>query len=91
MDTNEFERALTTDGYAAVPKEMAPDTVIADHSHLWDVRALVTDGQITLTVGTVPTTYEVGDIFTMPAGCVHNELVGPNGVQYLAGRRDPTS
>ena len=69
---------------------MAADAVVADHSHSWDVRALVTDGQITLTVGTVPTTYEAGDIFTMTAGCMHHEHVGPNGVRYLAGRRDPT-
>ncbi len=90
MDTTEFEQALTKDGYIAVPKEMAADTVVADHSHSWDVRALVTDGQITLTVGTVPTTYQAGDIFTMAAGCMHHEHVGPNGVRYLAGRRDPT-
>lgn len=91
METVEFEHALTTDGYAAVPKEMAADTVIADHSHPWDVRALVTNGQITLTINTLPTTYRAGDIFTMAAGCVHHEQVGPNGVQYLAGRRDPTA
>lgn len=87
MDTTEFERSLTADGYVAVPKEMSADTVVADHSHPWDVRALVTAGQITLTVDTVPTAYQAGDIFTMAAGCVHHERVGANGVEYLAGRR----
>lgn len=56
MDTTEFEDALATDGYVVVPKEMGADTFVADHSNAWDVRALVTDGQIILTINTVPTT-----------------------------------
>jgi quercetin dioxygenase-like cupin family protein len=88
MDLIEFERSLATDGYVAVPKQMPADTVVTDHSHAWDVRALVTAGQIILTIDTVATTYQAGDIFTMTAGCIHHEQVGPNGVEYLAGRRD---
>jgi hypothetical protein len=88
MDLTEFERSLATDGYVAVPKAMPADTVVTDHSHAWDVRALVTSGQITLTINTVATTYQAGDIFTMAADCIHHEQVGPNGVAYLAGRRD---
>ena len=90
MDITEFERSLIADGYVGVPKEMTADTVVADHSHGWDVRALVTAGQITLTVDTIATTYRSGDIFTMAADCVHHEHVGAYGVRYLAGRRDPT-
>jgi quercetin dioxygenase-like cupin family protein len=91
MDVTEFERSLATDGYVAVPKEMLADTVVTDHSHAWDVRALVTSGQITLTIDTVATTYQSGDIFTMAADCIHHEQVGPNGVAYLVGRRDRLS
>ncbi len=91
MDTTEFETSLTADGYVAVHREMAADAVVTDHSHNWHVRALVTAGQITLTVDTVATTYSAGDIFTMAAGCVHHEQVGDLGVQFLAGRLDPTS
>jgi quercetin dioxygenase-like cupin family protein len=89
MDVTEFERSLVADGYVGVPKEMPSDTVVTDHSHPWDVRALVTSGKITLTIDTVATTYQAGDIFTMAADCIHHEQVGPNGVEYLAGRRDP--
>lgn len=88
MDTAEFERSLAADGYVAVPKTMDADTVVTDHSHAWDVRALVTSGQITLTIDTIPTTYQTGDVFSMTAGCIHHEKVGPSGVQYLVGRRD---
>jgi quercetin dioxygenase-like cupin family protein len=90
MVITEFERSLSADGYVAVPKQMPADTVVTDHSHAWDVSALVTAGQITLTIDTIPTTYQAGDIFTMAAGCIHHEKVGPNGVEYLAGRREPT-
>jgi quercetin dioxygenase-like cupin family protein len=90
VDIAEFERSLTADGYIGVPKTMDADTVVTDHNHAWDVRALVTSGQITLTIDTIPTTYKTGDIFTMAAGCIHHEQVGPVGVEYLAGRRDPT-
>jgi hypothetical protein len=93
MDITEFERSLAADGYVAVPKQVPAETVVTDHSHAWDVRALVTDGQITLTltIDTVATTYQTGEIFTMAANCIHHEQVGPNGVEYLAGRRDPSS
>ena len=90
MDITEFERSLAADGYVGVPKEMAADAVVTDHAHAWDVRALVTAGEITLTIDTIATTYQSGDTFTMAAGCVHHEQVGANGVEYLAGRRDPT-
>jgi hypothetical protein len=91
MDITEFERSLAADGYVAVPKQVPAETVVTDHSHAWDVRALVTDGQITLTIDTVATTYQTGEIFTMAADCIHHEQVGPNGVEYLAGRRVPSS
>jgi hypothetical protein len=91
VDITEFERSLAADGYVAVPKQMPADTVVTDHSHAWDVRALVTAGEIALTIDTVATTYRAGDILTMAADCIHHEQVGPNGVAYLAGRRDPSS
>jgi quercetin dioxygenase-like cupin family protein len=87
MDTAEFERALTIDGFVAVTKSMEPGEVLGDHHHDWEVRALVTSGELTLTIGEVATTYGVGQVFTMAAGCVHHEIVGASGVTYLAGRR----
>jgi quercetin dioxygenase-like cupin family protein len=89
MERTEFDRRLADGGYVAVPKQMAPGEVVADHSHPWDVCALVTAGDITLTIGGTATVYATGDVFTMDAGCVHHEVVGPDGVHYLAGRREP--
>ncbi len=39
MDTTEFERALTADGYVAVTKQMVPDTAIADQRYSQDARS----------------------------------------------------
>jgi hypothetical protein len=35
----------------------------------------------------VPHTYRAGDSCEMPAGTLHEERVGPQGVSYIAGRR----
>lgn len=88
MDTMEFERKLANDGYSAVLRELSAGTVNAEHSHPWDVRALVTKGDITLTVDGAATCYRAGDVFTMAAGCPHHEAVGADGVSYIAGRRE---
>ena len=91
MERAEFERGLADGGYTATPKEMAPGEVVADHAHAWDVCALVTSGDITLTIDGTATTYATGDVFVMDAGCVHHEVVGAAGVEYLAGRRQPSA
>ena len=59
----------------------------AAHSHAFDVRALVTQGEITLSIDGVITPYREGEIFTLAAGCEHVEDVGTDGVTYLVGRR----
>ena len=91
MDRTGFDRRLADGGYIAVPKEMVPGEIVTAHAHPWDVCALVTAGDITLTIDGSAQTYAVGDVFVMDAGCVHHEVVGADGVAYLAGRREPTS
>ncbi|APW38940.1 hypothetical protein RD110_18450 [Rhodoferax koreense] len=62
---------------------------LGDHAHDFDACALILEGEITLTLAGVATTYAAGDVFRVPAGQVHEEQAGAAGVQYLAGRRDP--
>ncbi len=90
MNTPRDDDSVAPDWYSATMKQMAPNTVVADHRHPWDVRAIVTAGEINLTVDGVECTYGVGDVFTMAAGCPHQERVGPSGVEYLVHRNDPT-
>jgi quercetin dioxygenase-like cupin family protein len=88
METKAFESTLAAEGYRDVETKALPSTYRArEHSHAFDVRALVLDGEITLTVNGDTRSYRAGDVFTMAAGCAHAESVGPDGVRYLVGRR----
>ncbi len=88
MDRETFEARLKAERYPEIREaELAPHCRNAEHSHPFDVLALVLQGKITLTVAGAARTYRPGDEFSMPAGCAHVEDVGPEGVRYLVGRR----
>ena len=88
MNRENFTQSLAEGQFNEVlEKSLAADDLNAAHSHPFDVRALVTQGDITLTIDGVQTQYREGEIFTMVAGCTHAENVGPSGVTYLVGRR----
>lgn len=88
MDTANFETTLRSDGFQEIEtKSIAGGVSNAEHSHPFDVRALVTQGQISLTVDGIAKTYATGEVFTMAANCRHAELIGADGVSYVFGRR----
>ncbi|MDO9360150.1 MAG: cupin domain-containing protein [Polaromonas sp.] len=89
MTPNDFHAGLRADGYAdAVVVERLAGYALDSHVHSFDARALITAGEITLTVDGVATRYGVGDVFRLPAGTAHLESAGPDGVTYLSGRRE---
>ena len=91
MDRASFEARLREQGYENIgQREMAPNTVNPDHSHDFDAQVLVLDGEITIVRGGKAQTFHAGDSCEVPAGTIHAEQVGPQGVRYLAGRRQPT-
>lgn len=57
------------------------------HSHPYAVRALVTEGQIDITIGGIKSTYLAGDTFELLSGQTHSENYGGKGVKYLASRK----
>ena len=88
MTPEQFDTALQADGYSpAVPIERLAGYSLADHQHPFDACALITSGEITLTVDGQSRTYAAGDIFRLPAGTGHLEKAGPEGVTYLSCRR----
>ena len=92
MNKAEFEAGLRRDGFTEIDtRSLDPGQTTPEHAHPFGVRALVLGGEITLTVEGNSTAYRAGDVFTMQGGCRHAEAVGPQGVQYLAGRRYPTT
>jgi quercetin dioxygenase-like cupin family protein len=87
MNHEHFEAALRREGFDIARRTLAAGTLVAEHAHPFDVRALVLNGEITLTVDGEDYAYREGDIFVMPAGHRHMETIGPAGVEYLVGRR----
>ena len=88
MDAAEFEARLKAEGYPEIrTNALEPNRHNPEHTHPFDVLALVLEGDITLTIDGKARKYSVGDEFTMQAGCRHVEDAGPQGVRYLVGRR----
>ncbi|MFN0162972.1 MAG: cupin domain-containing protein [Burkholderiales bacterium] len=90
MDLEAFTAALKRDGYSDIAeRSQPPHQTNAAHSHPFDVQAIVLQGELRLTFEGRTQVCRAGDIFTMAAGCVHEEAFGAEGAQYLVGRRTP--
>jgi quercetin dioxygenase-like cupin family protein len=61
--------------------------VAPNHCHDFDAKAFVLGGEITITRDNNPSIFRAGQCFEVPAGCMHAEQVGPEGVALLSGRR----
>jgi quercetin dioxygenase-like cupin family protein len=89
MKSITFESDLQRDGFAEIDtRSLPPGQHNALHSHPFEVKAMVLEGEITLTVDGADRTYRGGDVFTMARGCEHAEQVGASGVSYLVGRKN---
>src|SRR3984957_2717443 len=87
MDKAEFETELRRDGYRIVNSSVKPNLIAPNHCHDFDAKAWVLGGEITITRDNNPATFRAGQCFEVPAGCMHAEHVGPEGVALLSGRR----
>lgn len=87
MNRTEFEFDLRREGYEIREGEIKPDEHRGAHSHDFDARLFVLDGSITLVFGDDCCVYGPGDSCNVPAGTMHEEHTGADGVRYLAGRR----
>lgn len=88
MDRKAFETELKRDGYDEIltgttqgPKHNA------EHSHPYDVKAMVIEGAITLAWEGRTQTFRPGDVFTMARGCPHTETFQAEGAVTLVGRK----
>jgi quercetin dioxygenase-like cupin family protein len=87
MDRAAFEAELIKDSFSVSEGQMSEAEPKPQHTHDFTARAMVLEGAITLRTGDTEHTYRVGDIYSLDAGTMHTEVVGPGGVRYLAGLR----
>ena len=87
MDQHEFAADLRRDGFRPVYASLRPNMREANHCHDFDARLFVLGGEITITRDNRLETFRAGQSCEVPAGCMHTEQVGPEGVAYLSGRR----
>ncbi len=57
------------------------------HTHPFEAKALILSGDLRLRAGDEDQCYRTGQVFHLPAGTLHSEQYGPEGVTYLVGRR----
>jgi quercetin dioxygenase-like cupin family protein len=90
MDQTQFEADAQRQGYQeVVDRRMGADEVNPEHSHEFDARLLVLEGEITITCGGEERLYRAGDVYAITSGHLHVERSGREGVRYLAARRYP--
>lgn len=88
MNTKQFLRLLREDGFPdPVEVQQAPNGFLAVHEHPFEVKALVLNGSIDIVVLGNRTVYQAGDVFHLEYEQSHSESYGPEGVKYLASRK----
>ena len=87
MTPEDFRTAAAAEGYQVVENGFGPNVTNPEHTHPFDAWLLITGGEISISVGDETTTCRTGDTFRVAGNVPHAEQAGPDGVQYLAGRR----
>jgi quercetin dioxygenase-like cupin family protein len=88
MDRDEFVTLLGQEGFteiATVTREAGGALDV--HSHPFESKALILDGEIELQVGGTSRLYAAGDVFHLQMNEPHAERYGASGVRFLVGRK----
>jgi quercetin dioxygenase-like cupin family protein len=88
MSPSIFKAFLLVEGFPEpVMVERERNGFLDLHSHSFEVRALITHGQMEITIDGDSQSYGVGDAFHLTQNQVHSERYGSDGVRYLASRK----
>ena len=82
-----FRAELIEQGYEVGEREWEAGHVNPMHSHPFDARGLILKGTFTMTHAEGAKTYGPGDQFRLEADIEHEEVIGPEGVKFISGRR----
>jgi quercetin dioxygenase-like cupin family protein len=90
MSPSEFRTCVTEEGFAP-PVEVVrePNGFLGTHSHPFEAKALILQGEIQIGIGAVTTLYRPGDVFHLSLAQDHWERYGTEGVVYLSARKQP--
>jgi quercetin dioxygenase-like cupin family protein len=84
----EFEAAARAEGFDEVlTRDWSPGQVMDTHTHPFAVKALVTAGELWLTVGGDTRHLTAGDRFELAKDIPHAERYGEQGATFWAARR----
>ena len=88
MEQQAFLDTLKAEGYAEpVRVRREPNGSLADHAHPFEAKALILAGEIRVHAGGEIKIYRPGDVLHLRRDEPHRESYGPDGVEYLSGRR----
>jgi quercetin dioxygenase-like cupin family protein len=88
MEQDQFIELLRQQGFEqVVTVEREANGALDSHSHPFEARALILDGQLRLYQDGREQVCRQGDQFHLAAHALHSESYGPEGVRYLVGRK----
>lgn len=87
-DFEAFRAAALAEGFTEVlPRTWAADTVVPEHTHPFEVKAVVVEGELWLGCAEGMRHLQAGDRFELAAEVPHTERYGPAGATYWVARR----
>ncbi|TFV95468.1 cupin domain-containing protein [Oxalobacteraceae bacterium OM1] len=88
MEREQFVSMLQAEGFSnMVNVTREPNGAMESHTHPFEAKALILDGEIRIRTGGIERIYCAGDVFHLRAEEPHFESYGPQGVRYLVGRK----
>jgi quercetin dioxygenase-like cupin family protein len=87
MNREAFVLTLIEEGFPEPVIVTREPGAMEEHAHSFEAKALIISGEIVIRIGSDEQFFTTGDIFRVPPNVLHAERYGPNGVQYLVGRK----
>ncbi len=87
MHRETFERSLAEEGFPEPVVVTREAGAMEEHAHPFEAKALILAGEVHIRVAGEERLYRAGDVFHLGANELHAERYGPQGVQYLVGRK----
>lgn len=89
LHIDSFRDQALAEGFDEVlERRWAPGTVLDTHTHPFSVKAIVTEGEMWLTVGDATQHLRPGDTFALAREVPHAERYGDAGAAYWVARRN---